>query len=473
MNVDKPGEKVLFRPHPGIMTIALSPDERWLATGVWTGPTLIWDTKSPNEPVRQLPAIRAFVGFSPDGKWLVTGGPDAFRFWKVGSWQAGPVFHREHLSQGLGALAFSKDGRILAVAHSAQNVKLIDTDSLKEIAMLSAPDPQLIWDLSFSQDGSLLAAATANHVIQLWDLREIRRRLATMGLDWDLPSYPPPTWNNKGTEPIRITVVTPDSKEELQRDLHKLNLAIEQNPNDAEYYRQRALAYVRLGDLPKAIADYDEAIQRKSKSSGSPAMTDWYRQRAQLHSRLGHFAKAVDDLNECILRQPSASAFYSRGWNYERLQDYSKAVVDLEKSLEIDPNLVLALNELAWIYVTGPAEVRSPNKALPLAQKAVHLSPNSWNNRNTLGVVHYRLGQFEAVVDELQRAIQNNNGEATADDLFFLAMSYHHLGEVAKARDYFDQALRWWQEQEKLPPFHVMELTNFRAEADVLLGIRR
>jgi tetratricopeptide (TPR) repeat protein len=159
---------------------------------------------------------------------------------------------------------------MLAIAHSSQNVRLVDPDSGKEIATLSAPDPQVILDLCFSHDGSLLAAATAHHLIQLWDLRKIRRQLATMDLDWDLPPYPPPTWNDKGTEPIQITVASPDSKEELRRELDKLNLAVEQNPDNPESYRQRASIYVRLGDLQKAVADFDQAIQRKSKSSDSP-----------------------------------------------------------------------------------------------------------------------------------------------------------------------------------------------------------
>jgi tetratricopeptide (TPR) repeat protein len=136
-----------------------------------------------------------------------------------------------------------------------------------------------------------------------------------MGLDWDLPPYPPPTWNDQGSEPIQVTVVTSDSKEDLHRELNKLNLAIEQNPDNPESYRQRASFFARLGDLQKAVADYDVAIQRKSKSSDSPSVAEWYRQRGQLQSRLGHFVKAVDDYSECILRQPSAAAFYSRGWN--------------------------------------------------------------------------------------------------------------------------------------------------------------
>ena len=202
LDVDKPAEKILFGTHRQILSIALSPDERWLAAGIWNGGVLVWDTKSPGKPVRQLAASMAAVAFSPDGKWLVTGAMADYRFWKVGSWQAGPVFPREHEMEGPGPLAFSKDGRILAIAYSGQNVRLIDPDSGKELATLSAPDPRIIWDLAFSQDGSLLAAATTNHVIQLWDLRKIRRHLATMGLDWDSPLYPPLSRKDKGSQLI-------------------------------------------------------------------------------------------------------------------------------------------------------------------------------------------------------------------------------------------------------------------------------
>lgn len=30
-------------------------------------------------------------------------------------------------------------------------------------------------------------------MVRVWDLRVIRKRLAAMNLDWDLPPYPPPT----------------------------------------------------------------------------------------------------------------------------------------------------------------------------------------------------------------------------------------------------------------------------------------
>lgn len=52
-------------------------------------------------------------------------------------------------------------------------------------------------------------------------------------------------------------------------------------------------------------------------------------------------------------------------------------------------------------------------------------------------------------------------------------MSHHRLGETARARDYYDWAVRWVQAQRGLDAGHLEELFVFRAEAAKLLGIDR
>jgi TolA-binding protein len=84
-------------------------------------------------------------------------------------------------------------------------------------------------------------------------------------------------------------------------------------------------------------------------------------------------------------------------------------------------------------------------------------------------VVHYRLGQYKEAVATFGRGVQNNKGQETASDLYFLAMCYQRLGESAKAKGCYDQAVRW-QEQAKLAPDQEEELHDFRAEADTVLG---
>src|SRR5438105_3316980 len=45
--------------------------------------------------------------------------------------------------------------------------------------------------LAFNADGTQLAACESRDALRIWDLRQIREQLADMGLDWDLPPYPP------------------------------------------------------------------------------------------------------------------------------------------------------------------------------------------------------------------------------------------------------------------------------------------
>jgi hypothetical protein len=52
-------------------------------------------------------------------------------------------------------------------------------------------------------DGGRLAVACEGRVVQVWDLRSIRRQLAGMNLDWDLPPLPPYAETN---EPISVQI---------------------------------------------------------------------------------------------------------------------------------------------------------------------------------------------------------------------------------------------------------------------------
>jgi len=91
---------------------------------------------------------------------------------------------------------------------------------------------------------------------------------------------------------------------------------------------------------------------------------------------------------------------------------------------------------------SGSTELRVPSRALHLAQRAAGLSPHDWQILNTLGLVYFRLGQFDAAVEILQRSIIESHREATAHNMFLLAMSHHWLGEAKKAGTCYDRAVR-------------------------------
>ena len=50
-------------------------------------------------------------------------------------------------------------------------------------------------------------------------------------------------------------------------------------------------------------------------------------------------------------------------------------------------------------------------------------------------------------------------------------MGYHKLGKTARARDFYEWAVRWQRSDKRHTPEQIEELDMFRAEANKLLGI--
>jgi hypothetical protein len=133
------------------------------------------------------------------------------------------------------------------------------------------------------------------------------------------------------------------------------------------------------------------------------------------------------------------------------------------------PDNACACNNLAWAYLTAPEPLRNVKAALPLAEKAVRLDSGDANYRNTLGVAYYRAGHYREAVEMLRPNLVKQHDKSLACDLYFLAMSYHRLGETARGQDYLAWAIRWTTAQRGLVPAQLEELNGFRAEATELL----
>ena len=58
-------------------------------------------------------------------------------------------------------------------------------------------------------------------------------------------------------------------------------------------------------------------------------------------------------------------------------------------------------------------------------------------------MAYYRAGRYREAVEVLRPNLESQADKGLAFDLYFLAMSYHRLGETARARDYYDWAVRW------------------------------
>jgi WD40 repeat protein/tRNA A-37 threonylcarbamoyl transferase component Bud32 len=173
-----------------LRTLAVSADGGSTACGHWRSSpaACVWDNATgrivrsfESEPAG---ATSAFVAFSPDGQWLVTCEQGVYRFWKAGTWEPGPSIERDQIESFPGPIAWSRDGRMLAVARSSTGVLLLDAASGQRLATMRANSRRSVRSLDFSPDGRRLAVANIDQQVIVWDLPLVRRGLAVLGLDW-------------------------------------------------------------------------------------------------------------------------------------------------------------------------------------------------------------------------------------------------------------------------------------------------
>jgi WD40 repeat protein len=198
------GRKIVLE-NPAIAGCFLSPDgERALTTFV--GPGLqVWNTSDGKPVPWSPPAGERFLCFTADSNWLVTApqGQLHFHFWQIGTGQldSSPANNKRLTSPSA-----SPDGSVwLWVDSRALPPKLFNTHTERLLAVLEPPRDIGCAGWRFSPDGEKLVVLCGNHTMHVWDLREIRRELADLGLDWDLPPYPPKT--PRDSRPIRVEVM--------------------------------------------------------------------------------------------------------------------------------------------------------------------------------------------------------------------------------------------------------------------------
>jgi tetratricopeptide (TPR) repeat protein len=400
---DQPRKFIELAPQDDVRNCAVSSDGEWVATSSHNSQSVfvkVWDGRT-GKPVKDLPVHgSSMVCFSPDGRWLATSGGGC-RLWLVGSWEEGPKISGEHF-------AFAPDSKVLAVEDGFGVVHLYDPNTGREYARLEVGSQVQPIRQCFTTDGAeLITGNREEGTIQIWNLRAIRAQLAAMGLDWDLPPYPPP--KNADTTPLKIEVdmgglgMTPQQ----QAGINSLLLAL--NPWNFQALLARATAWRRLGD----------------------------------------HARAVDDYRQALLLLP-----------WEKWDPVSVAGAALE------------FNNWAWQWARYPPKSDEGPRALALARQAVSLEPGQWLYRNTLGVVHYRLGAYEKARANLERSLRDSAGKTAAFDLFFLAMCHQRTGHAVKARACYDRAVRWVAEHRTtLAPEWADELKEIRREAAAVLKV--
>ncbi len=190
-------------PHPNLTIVALSPDGRRLATSGWhSHHTRLWDTQT-GRMILETGHGTARVFFTPDSRELVVAWGHAYVFYDVLTAAETRRFPRPAGTQP-STVAFAPCATLMALEPAPGLIDLREMATGRLIASLRNPhgDFSSAW-FRFTPDGTqLIAAANAIH---RWDLRALRAGLQELGLDWDWPTFPPPS--DAPPRPLTLEIV--------------------------------------------------------------------------------------------------------------------------------------------------------------------------------------------------------------------------------------------------------------------------
>lgn len=185
--------------HAGrVYALAFSPDGKFIASGVGgcgpaDKPLKLWDAET-GELLRAFDGAGDYVnsvGFSPDGKLLVSKGSEdrAIRLWNTETGVLARTLTGHH--DYVVSVTFSPDGKLLASGSDDASVRLWDAETgklLRKIMPVELPLQLLApvakklfgWEIdghsygvvavAFSPDGKTLASASADPVVKLWNI---------------------------------------------------------------------------------------------------------------------------------------------------------------------------------------------------------------------------------------------------------------------------------------------------------------
>ena len=189
-----------------------------------------------------------------------------------------------------------------------------------------------------------------------------------------------------------------------------------------------ALLQAKQGDVDAARAHL-QAVQARSPG-----------QRLRLFLAEGEVLRAVDldveamDVYDRALKEVPGNTelLYARAMVAEKLGRLDILENDLLTILEREPDHFDALNSLGY---TLADRTDRHEEALTYVRRALELKPDAFYILDSMGWVHYRLGNFDKSIEYLRRALGLNHDPEIAA----------HLGEVLWAAGDRDEARDIWQ----------------------------
>lgn len=173
--VPEPTRERDLEPAGKVLALGFSPDGTRLASSNEAGDLQIWDVANGREVRRVAAALSGFprcVAFSPDGRWLVTGGDDRLLRVRDSATLEVTAVHRGHPGS-IWSMAWAPDGRgvIAAASDGSISVWPWEPPPPREVVLTNVFADYYKSALAISPDSRWVSMGLAGGGLALWDAR--------------------------------------------------------------------------------------------------------------------------------------------------------------------------------------------------------------------------------------------------------------------------------------------------------------
>jgi serine/threonine protein kinase/tetratricopeptide (TPR) repeat protein len=251
----------------------------------------------------------------------------------------------------------------------------------------------------------------------------------------------------------------------------------------AENYRKAIAAMQRLTPDSSGLPEYEHDLKPfwwHNLGNSCRGLGCTLGQLKRLDEAEAAFAQAIRIHAKLVADFPTAAAYYTalfrdyrdkgtmfwaRGKSHEASQAFSEARDFAERTAAAFPPEELTHDFPLFLVTCSDPKWRNAKRAREWAGKAAERHPAYVEAWNTLGITHYRLGDYPSAIAALKKAASLRSDEHAADE-FFLAMAYRQVGDERQAHEWYGKAVAW-MEKNRLQD---QELLRYRAEVAALMG---
>ncbi|KAG2392807.1 hypothetical protein C9374_011532 [Naegleria lovaniensis] len=194
--------------------------------------------------------------------------------------------------------------------------------------------------------------------------------------------------------------------------------AIQTAPFDAKnrglYFFNRAISHQHNGDYQLAINDYSRSIAwEEGSEQNASSLAKKYKQRASCYFLIQQYEKSEKDYSQCILYEEQdknasvnhrAETYFLRANDYRKLKNYTSALADLDRAIELKKTDAALFHARAVCY----RKLGNYEKALENHTMALNLKPNSSKYKDSMNKTSLLLQQ--------ERASSPQRQSPTSDD---------------------------------------------------------